>query len=161
LLFKAGLRSQGQTPAIDLSLSVSRVGRQTQDQVANLLATRVKQVLSAAADLETISRFSSELPPETQLILKRRELIMEILKQDPLTAVPKQIQMILLALPFTTFLQTKNRSFVEKYKKTISEAFLKHPALLPITRSVSKLKTDEELIRLLEGAGGILDKLLR
>lgn len=159
LLFKAALRSQGQTPAIDISLSVSRVGRQTQDQVSNLLSTRVRQVLSAASDLETISRFSSELPPETQLILKRRDLIMEILKQDPLTAVPKPIQAILLALPFTSFLQDKTKSFVEKYKKTIIDSFLKNPALSSITKSVSKLKTDEELIKLLEGAGAVLSKL--
>lgn len=159
LLFKAGLRSQGQTPAIDLSLSVSRVGRQTQDRLSNLLSARVRQVLSAAADLETISRFSSELPPETQLTLRRKDLIMEILRQDPLTAVAKQIQVILLTLPFTTFLQNKNRSFVEKYKKTIIEAFLKNPQLLPITKSVTKLKTDEELIKLLEGVGPLLAKI--
>ncbi len=159
LLFKASLRSQGQIPAIDISLSVSRVGRQTQDRVSNLLSTRIRQVLSQASDLETISRFSSELPSETQLILRRRDLIMELLKQDPLTATSKQIQVILLALPFTSFLQTKNRSFVEKYKSVIIEAFEKNPYLYPITKSVSKLKSDEELIKLLEGAGGILAKI--
>lgn len=159
LLFKANLRSQGQTPAIDISLSVSRVGRQTQDRVSNLLSTRVRQVLSAASDLETISRFSSELPAETQLILKRKNLIMEILKQDPLTATVKQIQVILLALAFTAFLQDKPAGFVEKYKRAIAEAFLSRPELVPITRSVFKLKSDEELVKLLEGAGGILAKI--
>lgn len=159
LLFKAGLHSQGQIPAIDISLSVSRVGRQTQDQVSNLLSTRVRQILSAASDLETISRFSSELPPETQLILRQRDLIMEILKQEPLTAVPKQIQVILLALPFTTFLQDKDKVFVEKYKKVIAEAFLKDSNLTPITKSIAKLNTDEELIKLLEGAEPLLAKL--
>ncbi len=159
LLFKAGLRSQGQTPAIDISLSVSRVGRQTQDRVSSLLSTRIRQVLSAAADLETISRFSAELPPETQLILRRRELITEILKQEPLSLMSKQIQLILLALPFTTFFQDKNRNFVEKYKKIIIEAFLKHPQLIPITKSISKLKTDDELIKILEGAGAVLTKI--
>lgn len=159
LLFKAGLHSQGQIPAIDISLSVSRVGRQTQDQVSNLLSTRVRQILSAASDLETISRFSSELPPETQLILRQRDLIMEILKQEPLTAVPKQIQVILLALPFTTFLQDKDKVFVEKYKRVIVEAFITNPQLIPITKSVTKLKSDEELIKLLEGTGLILAKI--
>lgn len=159
LLFKASLRSQGQIPAIDISLSVSRVGRQTQDRVSNLLSTRIRQVLSQASDLETISRFSSELPSETQLILKERDLIMELLKQDPLTKASKQIQVILLALPFTSFLQTKNRSFVEKYKNVIMEAFEKNPYLYPITKSVNTLKSDEELIKLLEGVGPILAKL--
>lgn len=159
LLFKASFRSQGQTPAIDISLSVSRVGRQTQDQMTNLLSTRVRQVLSQASDLETISRFSQELPPETQLILRRKDLIMEILKQDPLISIPKPIQVILLALPFTAFLQDKNKVFVEKYKTTIIQAFLSNPLLVPIAKSVSKLKTDEELIKILEGAGPVLAKI--
>ncbi|TSC86350.1 MAG: F0F1-type ATP synthase subunit alpha [Microgenomates group bacterium Gr01-1014_7] len=159
LLFKASLRSQGQTPAIDISLSVSRVGRQTQDPVSNLLSAKIRQVLSAAADLETISRFSSELPPETQLTLRRRDLIMELLKQDPLTQVPKPIQLILLALVFTTFLQTKNQAFVEKYKATIIQAFLRDPRLMPIAKSTAKFQSDEELIKILEGAGPFLAKL--
>lgn len=159
LLFKAGLRSQGQTPAIDISLSVSRVGRQTQDRVSNLLSSKVRQVLSQASDLETISRFSSELPPETQLILRRRDLIVELLKQDPLTLVPKPIQVILLALPFTTFLQNKTRDFVEKYKNVITKAFLQNPQLGVVAKSISNLKSDEELIKLLEGVIPLLAKL--
>lgn len=159
LLFKAALRSQGQTPDVDISLSVSRVGRQTQDRVSNLLSTQVRQILSQAADLETISRFSAELPEKTQLILRRKDLIMEMLKQDPFTAVPKPLQVILLALPFTTFMKDKNREFVEKYKQTITQAFLTHPSLLPIAKAVKELKTGEELIKLLEGTGGILAKL--
>src|SRR3989344_4100954 len=159
ILFKSALRSQGQSPAIDISLSVSRVGRQTQDKVSNLLSTRVRQVLSQAADLETVSRFSSELPPQTQLILRQKDLIMEILKQDPLIKMPKEIQVILLSLPFTTFFEDKNRLFVEKYKRIIADAFQTNAQLLTITKSLAKLINDEELIKLLEGAGPVLYKL--
>ena len=159
LLFKASLHSQGMLPAIDISLSVSRVGRQTQDTVSNLLSGRVREVLFAAEDLESIARFSSEMPEETKLTLIRRGLIMEILKQDPLTNIPKNLQLVLLALPFTSFLQAKNRNFVEKYKTTLVKSFLTDPALLTITKNLSKFKTDEELIKALEGAGPILTKL--
>lgn len=161
LLFKAALRSQGQTPAIDISLSVSRVGRQTQSHVSNLLSTKVRRLLSEAADLETISRFSAELPPETQLILKRRDLVMEFLKQESLTAVPKQVQMIFLALIFTTFFNDKNRLFVEKYRQVIIKAILTHPQLYPIAKGVDQFKTEEELIKALEGAGPILTKICK
>lgn len=159
LLFKSSLYSQGQRPAIDIALSVSRVGRQTQDHVTNLLSQKVRGLLSAAADLETISRFSSEVSPETQLTLRRRDLILEILKQDPLMAIPKQIQLVLLALPFTTFLQTKDAKFVEKYKKTLIASFVKYPDLSNIAKGMSKFKSDEELIKALEAVGPILGKL--
>ncbi len=159
LLFKSSMRSQGQTPAIDLSLSVSRVGRQTQEQVSNLLSTRIRQVLSQAADLETIARFSSELSAETQLILKRKDLILEILKQDPYTSIPKAVQVMLLCLPFTTYFQDKNKEFMEKYKKVLIEAFLQQPQLVEIAKSFSKFATDDELIKTLEGAKPILAKI--
>lgn len=159
LLFKSALRSQGQTPAIDISLSVSRVGRQTQDKVSNLLSTKVRQILSAAADLETVSRFSSELPPETQLILRQKDLITELLKQDPLTSVSKPIQIILLALPFTSFLKDKNRKFLEKYKSFLINAFLTQPSLIPVTKSATQMQSDEELVKALETVVPILTKL--
>ncbi len=159
LLFKSALRSQGQIPAIDISLSVSRVGRQTQDQMNNLLSTKIRQVLSEAADLETISRFSSELPPETQLILRRKDLILEILKQDPLSPISKPIQVILLALPFTAFFKDKTRAFMEKYKRKITEAFLSDPQLIKVSQSISSLKTADELINLLERTGPVLAKI--
>lgn len=159
LLFKSALRSQGQSPAIDISLSVSRVGKQTQDKVSNLLSTRVRQLLSHSAELETISRFSAELSLETQLILRRKDLILEFLKQDTLTAIPKVIQSILLALPFTTFMQDKTSSFAEKYKKMLMEAFLKQPTLLKIAKSVHKFKSDEDLIKQLEQVTPILKEV--
>lgn len=159
LLFKSALFNQGQRPAIDLAFSVSRVGKQTQDRVASLIASRVRQLLSTAQELETISRFSSELPPETQLTLRRKDLILEMLKQDPLTAIPKQIQVILLTLPFTAFLQDKDQSFVERYKKVITEAFLTNRALSSITKQIGKLQTDTQLFQALEGAGPTLAKL--
>lgn len=159
LLFKSSLRSQGQSPAIDISLSVSRVGRQTQDKVSNLISAKVRQVLSQASDLETISRFSSELSEETQLTLRRRILIMELLKQEPLTAIPKQIQVVLLALPFITFFNNKNKTFLEKYKKTITQAFLTDPQLSQIAKGADQFKTDDELIKALETITPILQKI--
>lgn len=159
LLFKASLRSQGQTPGIDISLSVSRVGRQTQDHVSNLLSTRLRQVISDAADLDTIAKFSSELPPQTQLTLRRRDQIMELLKQDPLTPTIKLNQLILLTLPFTSFFADKPKAFVEKYKRRITEAFAQNPKLSLTARAIPALKTDTELIQLLEGAGPILAQI--
>ena len=84
---------------------------------------------------------------------------MEFLKQEPLTLVPKALQIIILALPFTTFFSDKTDRFVEKNKKVIIEAFLKHPQLQPLIKNIPTLKTDDELIKLLEGAGPILAKI--
>lgn len=146
LLFKSEYYRQGQRPAIDLSLSVSRVGQQTQSKLANLLATRVKQVLARATQLESVSRFAFELPFATQLILKQKEMFTELAKQPPLTQVPLEIQLILLALPFTTMLQDKDKNFIRRYKDLIVQAFLQDPDLSLFAKNIFRLQTDEELI---------------
>ncbi|MCL4367553.1 F0F1 ATP synthase subunit alpha [Patescibacteria group bacterium] len=160
LLFKSALYSQGQRPAIDLSLSVSRVGQQTQTHTQNLLATKVKQVLAEATQLETVSRFSFELPFETQLLLRQKILIEEMIKQEPLIYISKEIQSILLALPFTGMFQDKDAEFVRQNLRKIIESFASDPQLLNTTRAVPEMKDDNQLIALLEKATSRLEYLL-
>lgn len=159
LLFKASLHKQGQKPAIDISLSVSRVGRQTQNRVQNLLSSRIRQVLAEAAELETVSRFSSELPLETQLLLRQKDLIEEIIKQESLSKISLEMQAILLSLVFTSFLKESNQLFLRKNRNTIIKAFMTEPELLGITQIAVKLKSDEELIQKLEAISGKLTKI--
>ncbi len=150
LLFKSNLYNKNQRPAIDIALSVSRVGRQTQHSVNNALSRRARQVLAKAQEMETLSRFSTELPAETQLILRQKTLIEEILAQDDLTTIPLHIQSILLALIFSTFLSDKNEGFIKKNKSILITAFTKDPLLTPIAQAVPRLKSDTELIAMLE-----------
>ena len=130
LLFRSTFALQGQRPAIDLSLSVSRVGAQTQNRVLNKLTTRVKQTLAEAKELETVSRFSFELPFATQLILRQKDQFEEILKQSSFSYVPQEIQAILLSLPYTKFMSDKGKDFMAIYKEKIIQAFLADPELL-------------------------------
>lgn len=150
LLFKSSLYNQGQRPAIDTSLSVSRVGQQTQNRVQNLLSTRIKQVIAQATQLETLSRFSFELPFETQLILNQRSTIEELLKQPPLTYIGKEEQVVLLALPFTSFLKDKDKEFVRANLQVLLDTLSNDPELAKITESVFNFKDDKELIAALE-----------
>ncbi len=159
LLFRSSLHSQGQRPAVDLSLSVSRVGRQTQSPCVSAVSQRVRQLLSAASDLETVSRFSSELSPQTQLILRQKDMIMEILKQELSFVIPPQVQAAILTLPFTTFLQNKTKAHVVKFKNLLIQAFMQNPKLKEVTQIIPSLKDDFELISKLETVVPILEKL--
>ncbi len=161
LLFKSNLYNKNQRPAIDISLSVSRVGRQTQHIVNNLLSRKVRQVLAQAAEYETLARFSAELPVETQLILRQQQLINEILRQDNLTAIPLSVQTVLLGLVFTSFLHDKNEVFMRKNKAVLIKGFTTEPQLIQITKDIYNLKTDTELIQQLEGLSAKLNELCK
>lgn len=159
-LFKSTLHAIGQRPAIDISLSVSRVGRQTQNLMSNLISQRIRQILSQAEELQTISHFSSELPAQTQLILLQKALIQQALIQEILNFVPKEIQMILLGLILTSYLPAKGIEFFINYKKNIINAFTTNPQLIQISKSLPNMKNEDELIKALEAKSALLDSLI-
>lgn len=161
LLFKSNLYNKDQRPAIDISLSVSRVGRQTQNLITNLLSRRIRQTLAHAAELETISRFATELPPATQLILRQKTFVEEVLRQEDLTNIPLSVQSILFSLIYTSFLQDKNDLFLRKHKKAIIELFLTDPNFTPIIKDVQRAQSDTDVIKILENISGKLEEMFK
>ena len=76
-LFYSGVR-----PAINVGISVSRVGGNAQTKAMKKVAGKLKLDLSQYRDLEAFAQFGSELDPETQKQLARGERLVEMLKQN-------------------------------------------------------------------------------
>lgn len=161
LLFSSTLHKQGQRPGIDISLSVTRVGLQTQDRLQNMLAGKIKSLLALGAQLTTLSKFSSELPPETQQVLHQKDLIEELIRQEPLTNIPKEEQIILLGLVFTSFLSAQDRNFVRQHKKAIIQGISQEKSFVELIKTIPALKTEEELMSKLESLSQTLEKICR
>ena len=76
-LFYSGVR-----PAINVGISVSRVGGNAQTKAMKKVAGKLRLELSQFRDLEAFAQFGSELDPETQQSLARGERLVEMLKQN-------------------------------------------------------------------------------
>ena len=76
-LFFSGVR-----PAINVGISVSRVGGNAQTKAMKKVAGKLKLDLSQYRDLEAFAQFGSELDPETQRQLARGERLVEMLNQN-------------------------------------------------------------------------------
>lgn len=150
-LFRSGLAQQGRRPAIDLFLSVTRVGSQTQKRLQNLLAMKVKETLARGTQLEVVSRFGSELPLETQKILAQKDWILELLIQKPMSFVPKDAQTVMLAVPFTSILSGKDRAFVKANFDNLVSSLSSDPELAKLTKEVFTKKDLSELFAAVEG----------
>lgn len=157
LLFKSSLRGQGQRPAIDAHLSVSRVGRQTQSRIQSLVSSKIRQILTEGLSLETVSRFAGELPLESQVTLKKKALIEEALRQESLEFLSLALQVILLGLILTPLFDNTDHYFLAKVKKPLTDAFRKDPRLKKFTEEVLSIKTLDELIKTLVALLPILE----
>lgn len=81
LFLEADMFNAGQRPAVNLGLSVSRVGGDAQTPIMKKLGSPLKAQLSQYRDLEAFAQFGSDLDRETQRLLDRGRRLMEILKQ--------------------------------------------------------------------------------
>src|ERR687889_222325 len=78
-LFRSGVR-----PAINVGISVSRVGGNAQTKPMKKVAGKLRLELSQFRELEAFAQFGSELDPETQATLARGERLVELLNQTEL-----------------------------------------------------------------------------
>ena len=93
-LFNSGVR-----PAIDVGISVSRVGGNAQIKAMKKVAGTLRLDLAQYRELEAFAKFGSDLDKNTQAQLTRGERMVEILKQDQYTPVnvEKQVAVIFAA----------------------------------------------------------------
>ncbi len=90
-LFNSGTR-----PAIDVGISVSRVGGSAQVKSMRKLSGTLKLDLAQYRELEAFAKFGSDLDPTTQAQLRRGERTAELLKQDVYQPLPVEQEIALL-----------------------------------------------------------------
>ena len=90
------LFNSGQRPAVDVGLSVSRVGGAAQIKAMKKTAGTLKLDLAQFRELEAFAKFGSDLDKSTQQQLTRGAILMEILKQKQYSpvSVEKQVAII-------------------------------------------------------------------
>ncbi len=147
ILFSANLRAQGVYPAIEADRSVTRVGRQTQTFIHKVLSDRVRLLLAEYHELERYGRFGSELSAETQLKIKRGKVVEELLKQDPMSSISPQAQIVMLSLVFTGFFDKMDLDSLRTLKKKVV-ATLQSSTYKTVMDATKTAKLDELITQL-------------
>jgi F-type H+-transporting ATPase subunit alpha len=116
-LFYAGVR-----PAINVGLSVSRVGGKAQVKAMRQVAGKLRLDLAQYRELVTFTQFGTELDKTTQEQLTRGERMVEILKQDQYTPLSVAKQVLIIYCGTKGFLDDIPVAAVKKFETQ----FLQH-----------------------------------
>jgi len=111
---------QGMRPAVNVPLSVTRVGRQTLDKLSREMNKNLTTFLVSYTKLQTISHFGQELTEDVKRQLNQGELINKFFNQPYQLTVPKQVQLIIISLIQQNIITTKED--LDKLKKGIISA---------------------------------------
>jgi F-type H+-transporting ATPase subunit alpha len=121
----------GQRPAVNVGLSVSRVGGAAQSKAMKKVSGPLRITLAQYRELEAFSQFGSELDEETQRQLRMGERLTEVLKQPQYAPLNMEDQVIMLYLANRGYLLDLDkedvRDFLLDFIRFLQDS---HPALI-------------------------------
>jgi F-type H+-transporting ATPase subunit alpha len=151
-LFYRGIR-----PAINVGLSVSRVGSAAQVRAMRQVAGRIKLELAQYREMAAFSQFASDLDASTQRLLARGARLTELLKQPQFSPVPVEEQVASIFAGTRGYLDRIDVADITRFEQQmLSELRGKHPELLEAIRTRGEITEDID-----KGLDGFLDEFAR
>jgi len=142
-LFYRGIR-----PAINVGLSVSRVGSAAQIKAMKQVAGRIKLELAQYREMAAFSQFASDLDPATQRLLARGARLTELLKQPQFTPMPVEEQVVSIFAGTRGYLDKIEVANVGRFEQSMLSEIKAHaPEILEAVRKERELSraTEEQL----------------
>ncbi|MDY6843000.1 MAG: F0F1 ATP synthase subunit alpha, partial [Thermodesulfobacteriota bacterium] len=145
-LFYSGFR-----PAINVGLSVSRVGGNAQNKAMKQVAGGLRLALAQYREMAAFAKFGSDLDKATQAQLARGSRLMEILKQGQYRPLPVEKQIIVLYSATNGFVDEYSESVLLQYEEELL-AFIEKEHSEILLEIKEKEEIDEDLGEKIESA---------
>lgn len=153
IFLESDLFFQGIRPAVNVGLSVSRVGSSAQIKAMKQVAGKIKGELAQYRELAAFAQFGSDLDASTQKLLNRGARLTELLKQSQFSPLKVEEQVVVIFAGTNGYLDSLAVSKVREFENGVL-LFLRtnHADLLETIRTSKELSKDttEKLTKALD-----------
>lgn len=143
-LFNAGMR-----PAVNVGLSVSRVGGAAQTKAMKKVAGKMRIDLAQFREMEVFTQFSSDLDPATQAMLDHGHVLMELLKQPLYHPLPMWKEVIVLAAASHGLLDDIDLPELRSFRESLTDYVAENGAEILTELQTTGMLSDQNLEQLL------------
>ena len=147
-LFFRGIR-----PAVNVGLSVSRVGSAAQVKAMKQVAGRIKLELAQYREMAAFAQFASDLDASTQQLLARGSRLTELLKQPQYRPLPVEEQVVAIFAGVRGYLDKFEIGRIGAFEAAlVTELKSREPSIMEAIRADGELKpeTEKKLIAFLD-----------
>lgn len=146
IYFDRSIFIKGRRPAINMSLSVTRVGRQTQSELFQQVNHEITAFLTEYESLQNLAHFGAELSAKVKTTISRGERISKAFDQRSGEIVPEFIQLILLGIAYSeAFFESDIRLIKEKLLKERNSDWVKK-----LIDNIKNMKNFGEIVEYIE-----------
>ena len=138
-LFFRGIR-----PAVNVGLSVSRVGSSAQIKAMKQVAGKIKLELAQYREMAAFAQFSSDLDASTQQLLARGSRLTELLKQPQFTPYPVEDQVVVIFAGTRGYLDKIDIGRVGAFEKQLLSEMKAQGEIIGSIRDNREIKKDVE-----------------
>ncbi len=149
IFLEPDLFNAGQRPAINVGLSVSRVGSAAQTKAMKSVAGRLKLDLARFRELAAFAQFASDLDKATQAQLARGQRLTELLKQPQYEPMPFEKQVVSIYAASNGYIDNFPVESVSRFEREVL-AFIdqRYPEIIPgIQKEKALSKENEETLK--------------
>tara|TARA_B100000700_G_scaffold328461_1_gene446404 strand:+ start:944 stop:2476 length:1533 start_codon:yes stop_codon:yes gene_type:complete len=145
IFLETELFNQGIRPAVNVGLSVSRVGSAAQTKAMKKVAGSIKLELAQYREMAAFAQFGSDLDASTQKLLNRGSKLTELLKQDQYSPMPVAQQVIAVFSGVRGYLDDVELVNIKNIEKAIYEEIKSSsPEIIDNINSTGKLDEETE-----------------
>ena len=145
IFLETDLFFQGIRPAVNVGLSVSRVGSAAQTKAMKKVAGSIKGELAQYREMAAFSQFGSDLDASTQKLLARGERLTELLKQGQFSPLATEEQVILLYAGVNGYMDEIEVNQISEFEDQLMETIKKdYTNILDNIRSSNTLSDESE-----------------
>jgi F-type H+-transporting ATPase subunit alpha len=143
IFLESDLFYQGVRPAINVGISVSRVGSAAQVKAMKQVAGKLKGELAQFRELAAFAQFGSDLDAKTQAQIDHGKRIMEIFKQGQYNPIPVEIQVVVIWTAQNGYLDQVPVARVKEFQNKLTEYFTTRKGQLLAKIGREKALSDE------------------
>ena len=145
IFLETDLFYQGIRPAVNVGLSVSRVGSAAQTKATKTAAGKIKGELAQYREMAAFAQFGSDLDAATQKLLSRGERLTELLKQPQFSPLSMEEQVCVMYAGTRGYLDKIEVSAIGRYEEELLRHLHAEKAdLLAAIRDTKKLSDESE-----------------
>lgn len=123
IFFDGNIYNRGRRPAINVALSVTRVGRQTQTKVLQDINHQLTSLLALYDKMQNLSHFGAELTDTVKHILKTGEMIYRFFDQPYDFVIPQEVQLVLFSILWLEFFPTTSTEEIHELRKKLTAVY--------------------------------------
>ena len=139
IFLETDLFYQGIRPAVNVGLSVSRVGSAAQIKAMKQVAGKIKGELAQYREMAAFAQFGSDLDAATQQLLRRGERLTELLKQSQFSPLKVEEQVVVIYAGVNGYLDKIETADVGRFEQGLLEQVAPVSAILDAIRNEKAL----------------------